>query len=204
MQYVNILHSCLLRGKIEAGCDEAGRGCLCGPVYAAAVILPANFYHPELNDSKKLKEPVRDMLRKYIEENALCYAVACIDNREIDRINILKASILAMHRALGKLTTQPEHILVDGNKFIQYRDIPHTCIVKGDSKYASIAAASVLAKTYRDEYMYKIAKEYPDYSWEENKGYPTHKHRAAIEKYGITPYHRRSFAHQDDKQLKLF
>jgi ribonuclease HII len=193
------------RGRIEAGCDEAGRGCLAGPVYAAAVILPENFFHPDLNDSKQVKEPVRNQLRKYIEENAVSYAVACVDNTEIDRINILKASILAMHRALDALSVKPAYILVDGNKFFPYKDLSHECIIKGDSIYAAIAAASILAKTYRDEYMTKIAEKYPDYLWNENKGYPTKKHREIIATLGITPYHRKSFVKVDDgRQLKLF
>ena len=196
------------KGQIEAGCDEAGRGCLAGPVYAAAVILPEDFYHPNLDDSKKLTESVRNELRKYIEENALYYAVASADNVEIDKINILKASILSMHRALDKLLVAPDYILVDGNKFTQYKNIPHSCIVKGDSIYTSIAAASILAKTYRDEYMAQIAKEYPVYMWNENKGYPTKSHKEAIAKAGITQYHRKTFNSKDrkddNKQLILF
>jgi ribonuclease HII len=194
------------KGRIEVGCDEAGRGCLAGPVYAAAVILPENFFHPQLNDSKQVKEPIRNELRKYIEENAVSYAVAWVDNKEIDRTNILKASITAMHKALNALSIRPEYILVDGNKFVPYQDIPHTCVVKGDSIYATIAAASILAKTYRDEYMDKIAKEYPEYLWDINKGYPTEKHREVIEKLGITPYHRKTFVKEEEgsKQLKLF
>jgi ribonuclease HII len=195
----------ICRGRFEAGCDEAGRGCLAGPVYAAAVILPETFFHPDLNDSKQVKEPVRNRLRKYIEDNAVSYAVACVDNTEIDRINILKASILAMHRALNGLSVKPGYILVDGNKFFPYKDISHECVVKGDSTYAAIAAASILAKTYRDEYMMKIAETYPDYLWDINKGYPTKKHREIIAALGITPYHRRSFIKADDsRQLKLF
>ncbi|MDR1582238.1 MAG: ribonuclease HII [Prevotellaceae bacterium] len=193
------------KGRTEAGCDEAGRGCLAGPVYAAAVILPENFFHPDLNDSKQVNEPVRNKLRKYIEENAISYAVACADNKEIDRINILKASIIAMHRALDALSVTPEYILIDGNKFFPYKNIPYTCVVKGDATYAAIAAASILAKTYRDEYMMKIAEEYPEYLWDENKGYPTKKHREIINKSGITPYHRKTFIKtNDNEQLKLF
>jgi ribonuclease HII len=193
------------KGRIEAGCDEAGRGCLAGPVYAAAVILPENFFHPDLNDSKQVKEPVRNELRKYIEENAVCYAVACADNKEIDKINILKATIVAMHRALDALTVPPEYILVDGNRFFPYKNIPYICAVKGDSTYSAIAAASILAKTYRDEYMTKIAEEYPEYLWDENKGYPTKKHRAIIDKLGTVSYHRKTFIKTNNNhQLKLF
>ncbi|MDR3245187.1 MAG: ribonuclease HII [Prevotellaceae bacterium] len=200
-----MLAGSMQKGRIEAGCDEAGRGCLAGPVYAAAVILPENFFHPQLNDSKQVREPVRNELRKYIEENAVSYAVAWVDNKEIDKLNILKASITAMHKALNALSVRPEYILVDGNKFVPYQDIPHTCVVKGDSIYAAIAAASILAKTYRDEYMDKIAEEYPEYFWDINKGYPTEKHREVIEKMGITPYHRKTFVKEiDGKQLKLF
>ncbi|MDR1896094.1 MAG: ribonuclease HII [Prevotellaceae bacterium] len=203
---LKILLGSVQPGRLEAGCDEAGRGCLAGPVYAAAVILPENFYHPQLNDSKQVKEPVRNELRTYIEKHAVCYAVACADNCEIDKTNILKASILSMHRALKALSVQPAFILVDGNKFASYNDIPHTCIVKGDSIYASIAAASILAKTYRDEYMNQIAEEYPDYQWEINKGYPTKTHREAVAKFGLSPYHRKSFCKKtaDYRQLTLF
>jgi ribonuclease HII len=202
---VRLLINPVKRGRVEAGCDEAGRGCLAGPVYAAAVILPENFFHPDLNDSKQVKESVRDQLRKYIEENAVSYAVACVDNKEIDRINILKASIVAMHRALDALPVKPEFILVDGNKFFPYKNIPHFCAVKGDSTYAAIAAASILAKTYRDEYMMKIAEEYPEYMWDVNKGYPTKLHRGIIDNMGITPYHRKTFVKiNENRQLKLF
>lgn len=200
-----MLLNALQKGRVEAGCDEAGRGCLAGPVFAAAVILPEDFFHPELNDSKQIKESVRNELRKYIEENALYYAVASADNTEIDKINILNASILSMHRALDKLAVKPDFILVDGNKFKKYNDIGHECVIKGDSIYANIAAASILAKTYRDEYMAKIAEEYPDYLWNINKGYPTKAHKEAIEKYGITPYHRKTFNKLSDAiQLTLF
>jgi ribonuclease HII len=202
---VRLLINPARKGQIEAGCDEAGRGCLAGPVYAAAVILPQNFFHPSLNDSKQVKKPVRDELRKYIEENAVSYAVAFVDNREIDKINILRASIIAMHRALDILSVKPEYILVDGNRFFTYKNIPHLCAVKGDSIYAAIAAASILAKTYRDEYMTKIAEEYPEYSWDVNLGYPTKKHYQILEQLGLTPYHRKTFVKAvSNGQLKLF
>lgn len=187
---------------IEAGCDEAGRGCLAGPVFAAAVILPPDFVHEILNDSKQLKEKKRYELREYIQERAMAWAVGIVDHQEIDKINILNASFLAMHRAIDALKVTPEHLIIDGNRFTKYKDIPHTCIVKGDAKYLSIAAASILAKTYRDDYMMKLHKEYPNYDWEHNKGYPTAKHRAAIAQYGITKYHRLSF-NLEDKQMKL-
>lgn len=187
---------------IEAGCDEAGRGCLAGPVFAAAVILPDNFSNQLLNDSKQLTEKQREKLRPIIEQEALACAVAQVDNHEIDRINILNASILAMHKALDALSMRPEHIIIDGNRFKQYHDIPHLCIVKGDGKYMSIAAASILAKTHRDEYMQKIHQEYPNYNWQKNKGYPTRDHRNAIAQFGITNYHRSSF-NLIDKQYKL-
>lgn len=177
----------------EAGCDEAGRGCLCGPVSCAAVILPPDFDCPELNDSKKLTEKKRSELRPIIEERALAWAVAMVDAEEIDRINILAASIAGMHRALNRLAVRPGHIIVDGNRFRPYNDIPHTTVVKGDAKYMSIAAASVLAKTHRDELMLRLAEEYPGYGWEVNKGYPTKAHRAAIAALGPTPLHRHSF-----------
>ena len=187
---------------IEAGCDEAGRGCLAGPVFAAAVILPDNFSNPLLNDSKQLTEKQREKLRPIIEQEAVAWAVAQVDNHEIDRINILNASILAMHKALDALSIRPEHIIVDGNRFKQYDTIPHLCIIKGDGRYMSIAAASVLAKTHRDEYMQKIHQEYPNYNWQKNKGYPTADHRNAIAQIGITNYHRSSF-NLIDKQYKL-
>ena len=180
-------------GIREAGCDEAGRGCLCGPVCCAAVILPPDFVCPELNDSKQLSEKKRAALRPYIEQNALAWAVVMVSPREIDEINILQASITGMHRALDALDITPEHILVDGNKFRQYKEIPHTTVVKGDATYMSIAAASILAKTHRDELMEKLAEEYPGYGWEVNKGYPTKAHREAIQKLGITPHHRTTF-----------
>ena len=179
--------------QTEAGCDEAGRGCLSGPVFAAAVILPKDFFHPLLNDSKQVKESVRYELRTVIEKEALAWAVANVSNEEIDEINILKASFLAMHKAIQKLKIKPSFLLIDGNRFNPYPDIPHKCIIKGDAKFASIAAASVLAKTYRDDYMNKLHTDYPYYGWSQNKGYGTLAHRAAIEKHGISIYHRRSF-----------
>lgn len=182
---------------LEAGCDEAGRGCLAGPVFAAAVILPQNFIHAELNDSKQLDEPTRNQLRLEIEKCALAYAVASVDNLEIDQINILQASVLAMHRALDMLLLPPEFLIIDGNYFKKYKFLNHACIVKGDGKYYSIAAASVLAKTYRDDYMKKIANEHPEYLWHKNKGYPTIKHRNAILEKGFTPYHRLTFRVRD-------
>ena len=178
---------------IEAGCDEAGRGCLAGPVFAAAVILPADFSSPLLNDSKQLTENQRYALRPIIEQQALAWSVARVDAPEIDKINILNASILAMHRAVDGLSLRPEHLIIDGNRFKKYQDIPHHTIVKGDGKYLSIAAASVLAKTYRDDYMAALADEFPQYDWKSNKGYPTVKHRRGIEMYGTTPYHRMTF-----------
>ncbi|MGI4749209.1 MAG: ribonuclease HII [Janthinobacterium lividum] len=186
-------------GLLEAGCDEAGRGCLAGPVFAAAVILPADFNHSELNDSKQLDEKTRNQLRLEIEKCALSFAVASVDNREIDRINILQASILAMHRAVDMLLLHPEFLIIDGNYFKPYTSLDHACIVRGDCKYFSIAAASVLAKTYRDEYMKQLAEEYPDYHWHKNKGYPTIKHRSVIIEKGLTPYHRRTFHVRDPR-----
>src|SRR6478735_409649 len=179
--------------KPEAGCDEAGRGCFAGPVSAAAVILPKDFYHPELNDSKQLPPEQREMLRVYIEENALYYAVAMVDNDEIDTINILRASFKAMHLALEQLPVEPVLILVDGNRFTAWKNVKHECIIKGDGIYASIAAASVLAKTYRDKYMRELHEEFPYYNWAQNKGYGTPEHRRAIEEYGLCKYHRKSF-----------
>lgn len=178
---------------IEAGCDEAGRGCLAGPVFAASVILPKDFSHPLLNDSKLVKPDDRELLRDIIEKEALAWAVSYIDNREIDRINILKASFKAMHLAIKQLAIRPELLLVDGNRFVKYRRTPHQCIIKGDGKYAPIAAASILAKTYRDDYMRKLHEEFPNYGWDVNKGYSTMRHREAIRAYGTTCYHRRSF-----------
>jgi ribonuclease HII len=183
----------LKKGTYEAGCDEAGRGCLAGPVFAAAVILPDNFYSELLNDSKKLSEKQRYDLRPVIEKEAIAWAVAMYDNSEIDKVNILNASIYAMHRALDKLEVRPLHIIVDGNRFKSYKDIPYTTIIKGDEKYLSIAAASILAKTYRDDYMKGLHKESPQYGWDQNKGYATLFHRQAIMQYGITPWHRKSF-----------
>ena len=180
-------------GRIEAGCDEAGRGCLAGAVFAAAVILPPDFQSEELNDSKKLSEKRRYALRPVIEKEALAWAVGIVTPEEIDKINILKASFLAMHRAIDQLAIKPEHLLIDGNRFTPYPDIPHTTVVKGDGKLLSIAAASILAKTYRDDYMNNLAADYPEYHWLENKGYPTKAHREAIRIHGITPYHRKSF-----------
>ena len=188
-----MLQRYLQEGRIEAGCDEAGRGCLAGPVTAAAVILPPDFENELLNDSKKLTEHQRDLLRPIIEREALAWAVAMVSPQEIDRINILRASIAAMHRALDQLAVRPEGILVDGNRFFPYHDIPHTTIIKGDGKMLSIAAASILAKTHRDEFMRRLDEEYPQYGWARNKGYPTPDHRACIARYGITPHHRRTF-----------
>lgn len=179
--------------RIEAGCDEAGRGCLAGSVFAAAVILPPDFKNDDLNDSKQLSEKKRYALRPVIEKEAIAWAVGIVTPEEIDKINILKASFLAMHRAIDQLQVRPEHLLIDGNRFTPYPDIKHTTVVKGDGKYLSIAAASILAKTYRDDYMDELAKEYPDYYWTENKGYPTKAHREAIRTIGITPYHRKTF-----------
>jgi ribonuclease HII len=203
------------KGKIEAGCDEAGRGCLAGSVYAAAVILPEDYQNELLNDSKQLTEKKRYQLREIIERDAVAWAVGIVTPEEIDKINILNASILAMHRALDQLKVRPEAIIVDGNRFKPWtppltpplegagNSVPHTTIVKGDGKYLSIAAASILAKTYRDDYMNKLAEEYPQYDWLSNKGYPTKKHREAIRQFGITPYHRKSYNLLGDGQLSL-
>jgi len=188
---------------LEAGCDEAGRGCLAGPVFAAAVILPENFDHPLLNDSKQLSEEIRYALRDEIEQKALAFAVASVDNIEIDQINILNASFLAMHRAIEKLSMVPQFLIIDGNRFNKYQKVSHQCIVEGDAKYFSIAAASILAKTYRDDFMKQIAAEHPGYDWHSNKGYPTIKHREAVLKMGFTPYHRRTFR-VTDPQLSIF
>lgn len=187
---------------IEAGCDEAGRGCLAGPVFAAAVILPPDFACEELNDSKQLSDKKRYKLRTYIKENATAWAIGIVDQTEIDKINILNASFLAMHRAIESLEIKPQHLLIDGNRFNKYKDTPHTCIVKGDAKFMSIAAASILAKTYRDDYMDAIHQEFPFYDWNHNKGYPTPKHRAGIKAHGTTKYHRLTF-NMEDKQMKL-
>jgi len=178
---------------IEAGCDEAGRGCYAGPVFAAAVILPEKFYHPLLNDSKQVKEKDRCLLREFIENNALSYSVAMIDEKEIDKINILQASIKAMHKAIEGLTLLPQFLLIDGNRFKKHKNIPYECIIKGDGKYASIAAASILAKTYRDEFMQELHFQYPEYAWNKNKGYGTLTHRKAIEAFGLCKHHRKSF-----------
>lgn len=197
----------------EAGCDEAGRGCLAGSVYAAAVIFPRDYENAELNDSKQLTDKKRHQLREIIQRDAVAWAVGVVTPEEIDKINILNASFLAMHRALDQLSVRPEAIIVDGNRFKPYKRLsqsgrmegflPHTCIVKGDGKYLSIAAASILAKTYRDDYMDKLAEEYPQYDWQSNKGYPTRKHREAIKEYGITPYHRKSYNLLGDGQLSF-
>ena len=198
-----MLKNCYFEGKIEAGCDEAGRGCLAGSVYAAAVIFPADYQNEELNDSKQLTDKKRHQLREIIERDALAWAVGVVTPEEIDKINILNASFLAMHRALDQLKVRPEAIIVDGNRFKKYGEVPHTCIVKGDAKYLSIAAASILAKTYRDDYMDGLAEEYPQYDWKSNKGYPTKKHREAIRQYGVTPYHRMSYNLLGDGQLDI-
>ena len=198
-----MLKSCYFEGKIEAGCDEAGRGCLAGSVYAAAVIFPADYQNEELNDSKQLTDKKRHQLREIIERDAVAWAVGVVTPAEIDKINILNASFLAMHRALDQLKVRPEAIIVDGNRFKQYGEVPHVCIVKGDAKYLSIAAASILAKTYRDDYMDGLAEEYPQYDWKSNKGYPTKKHREAIRQYGVTPYHRMSYNLLGDGQLDI-
>ncbi len=190
-----------LTNKIEAGCDEAGRGCLAGPVFAAAVILPKNYKNKNLNDSKKINKKQRDTLRKVIEEEALYWAVAEVSPQEIDEINILNASFLAMHRAIDKLKQKPELLLIDGNRFKKYKSIPHECIIKGDGKFMSIAAASILAKTHRDEFMKKAAITYSQYFWEKNKGYPTLAHKMAIQDHGICPLHRKTFNY--NLQLKL-
>ncbi len=191
------------KSKLEAGCDEAGRGCLAGPVVAAAVILPSNYKHDILNDSKKLTKKQRDELRPEVEEHAIAWSIGIATHQEIDKINILNASFLAMHRAIDQLRNKPEYLLIDGNRFTAYPEIPHRCIVKGDSKYYSIAAASILAKTHRDELMEKLAESHPEYHWNTNVGYPTKQHRCAIKDFGITPYHRRSFQLLPP-QLELF
>lgn len=193
----------LHKDLVEAGCDEAGRGCLAGAVYAAAVILPPDYRNDTLNDSKQLTEKQRYRLREVIERDALSWAVGIVSPEEIDAINILNASFLAMHRAIGNLSIRPQHLLIDGNRFKPYAGIPHTTVVKGDGKYLSIAAASVLAKTYRDDYMDGLDKTYPAYGWQKNKGYPTQAHRDAIRLYGVTPYHRKSFNLLGDSQLSF-
>ena len=203
----NPLRSHYQEELIEAGCDEAGRGCYAGPVFAAAVILPAGFFHPLLNDSKQVSVDDRNELRVYIEANAIAWAVAQVDQDEIDRINILKASFKAMHLALDKLSTRPRLLLIDGNRFAKYKRVPHRCIVKGDSIFASIAAASILAKTWRDEYMQGLHMEFPHYRWDSNKGYGTKEHRDAIGKFGLCKYHRKSFninpEGSEEEQLSL-
>ena len=198
-----MLASHYYEGKIEAGCDEAGRGCLAGSVYAAAVILPEDYQNEELNDSKQLTDKRRKQLREIIERDAVAWAVGIVTPDEIDKINILNASILAMHRALDKLSVRPEAIIVDGNRFKPYQKVPYTTIVKGDGKYMAIAAASILAKTYRDDYMNELAVQYPQYDWQRNKGYPTKKHHQAIKEFGITPFHRKSYNLLGDGQLSF-
>ena len=198
-----MLKSHYYEGLIEAGCDEAGRGCLAGSVYAAAVILPSDYQNELLNDSKKLTAKKRYALREEIERDAIAWTVGIVTPKEIDKINILNASFLAMHRALDQLQVRPEAVIVDGNRFKPYQDLPSTTIVKGDGKYLSIAAASILAKTYRDDYMLSLAEEYPQYDWQSNMGYPTKKHRQAILEHGITPYHRKSYNLLGDGQLSF-
>lgn len=188
---------------IEAGCDEAGRGCLAGPVYAAAVIFPPDYHNKELNDSKQLSDKKRKNLREQIIKDATCWAVGIVDNHEIDKINILNASILAMHRAIEQLSTLPEHLIIDGNKFKKYKQIPYDCIVKGDGKFLSIAAASILAKTFRDDFMDELHQLFPMYDWLSNKGYPTQKHKLAIQEYGLTDFHRVTFNYKMPQQLSL-
>lgn len=199
-----MLASFFQKRYIEAGCDEAGRGCLAGPVVAAAVILPKKFSHPLLNDSKLMTEEERNLLEPIIKENARCWKIALCDNHEIDAINILKASFKAMHKALDELEIRPGLLLIDGHMFYKYQNIPHKCIVKGDSKYASIAAASVLAKTYRDKIMHDLHHEFPQYNWKQNKGYPTKEHRKGIMEHGDTIYHRKTFRLLPESQLELF
>ena len=198
-----MLQSHYFDGKTEAGCDEAGRGCLAGSVYAAAVILPPDYDNPLLNDSKQLTEKRRYALRDDIIRDAVAWAVGVVPPEEIDRINILNASFLAMHRALDQLTVRPEAIIVDGNRFTPYRDLPYATIVKGDGKYQSIAAASILAKTFRDDYMNRLAEEYPCYDWKSNKGYPTRKHREGIRLHGVSPYHRKSYNLLGSQELEI-
>ena len=189
--------------KIEAGCDEAGRGCLAGSVYAAAVILPKDYHNDLLNDSKQLTAHQRYMLRETIEHDAIAWAVGMVTAQEIDKMNILRASITAMHRAIDRLSVRPEALIIDGNRFYPYHDLPYTTIVKGDGKYLSIAAASILAKTYRDDYMRELHKEYPYYGWDHNAGYPTKEHRRGIAEHGLSPYHRLTFNQLGDGQLSL-
>lgn len=197
-----MLLNCYQQEFIEAGCDEAGRGCLAGPVSAAAVILPRDFYLDGLDDSKKLTHQQREKLRPIIEKEALAWAVAFVDHEEIDKINILNASFLAMHRAIEQLKLQPEYLVIDGNRFISYLQVKHSCIIKGDGKYLNIAAASILAKTHRDEYMLGLHAEFPHYNWQQNKGYPTIQHRTAVIEIGLSPFHRKTF-NVTDPQLKL-
>jgi ribonuclease HII len=200
-----VLLPCYRAGVLEAGCDEAGRGCLAGPVFAAAVILSPGFSHPLLTDSKQLSEREREQVRAIIEREAVAWAIGRAEVEEIDRINILQASFLAMHRALEQLPVQPEHVLVDGNRFRPYGNVPHQCIVKGDGLYANIAAASVLAKTHRDAEMHRLAEQFPAYGWAENKGYPTAAHREALRQYGPTPHHRQSFCLvAEGRQMRLW
>jgi len=189
----------MLSGIYEAGCDEAGRGCLAGPVFAAAVILPEKYNNPILNDSKQLSSEIREVLRREIEQVSLAWAVAWVDNNKIDEINILRASVLAMHMALDKLSIIPDHLLIDGNRFYQYKEVPYTCVIKGDGLYASIAAASILAKTWRDQYMLDLHHQHDVYAWNTNKGYPTPEHREAIQKFGISLFHRKTFSDLDDE-----
>ncbi|WP_316808629.1 ribonuclease HII [Pedobacter agri] len=198
-----MLLNCYQEEFLEAGCDEAGRGCLAGPVFAAAVILPKDFVLEGLNDSKQLSHDQRSLLRPIIEKEALAWAVASCDHEEIDRINILNASFLAMHRAIEKLQCQPQYLVIDGNRFKAYPEIPHSCIIKGDGKYLNIAAASILAKTHRDEYMSNLHADFPHYNWLSNKGYPTIAHRRAVMEIGLSPFHRKTF-NVSDPQLELF
>ncbi len=194
LTFVAVLQSFYQTELIEAGSDEAGRGCYAGPVFAAAVVLPVDFYHPLLNDSKQVAAKEREILKKVIESSAIAWAVASVDNTEIDHINILQASYKAMHQAIDQLIPKPQLLLIDGNRFIPYKKTPHHCIIKGDGIYSSIAAASILAKTYRDAYMQQLHQEFPHYGWDKNKGYGTLQHRTAIEKYGLCKYHRKSYA----------
>jgi len=203
LKHNNLLHY-LEANRLEAGCDEAGRGCLAGPVFAAAVILPRGFTHPDLNDSKQMTRKKRDLLRSIIEQSAVAWSVASADAGEIDEINILNASILAMHRAISGLKIKPDFLLIDGHRFKPFPDIPHQCEIKGDGRFLSIAAASVLAKTHRDEYMLKIHQEYPVFHWNHNMGYPTRQHRDAIRERGISPYHRKSFRLLDEQLVIPF
>jgi ribonuclease HII len=192
----------MIPGIYEAGCDEAGRGCLAGPVFAAAVIMPDDYNNPELNDSKQLTPEIREVLRAEIEQKALAWAVSWVDNNMIDQINILRASVMAMHQALDKLALRPGHVIIDGNRFYPYQNVPFTCVIRGDGTYASIAAASVLAKTWRDEYMMNLHQQIDCYSWHTNKGYPTPEHRDAIQKFGLSSYHRKTFS-VFDEQLEI-